>query len=228
MRPVTLVLGGVQVDGLVERDFVLLPVADVLTAAGVAAGKNAESGAAVAGIGHLTSSAPLCRFVKQRSSPTACPSGTAQLALDATLVSPVTRAGEPQPAATPGDQDDTSTMVVPGCSVLDTGQGTAKSITSDKFKPGLPDLAAAGNREREMNSSRANGGSLRKQVGIPLSLDDRLSRLAENHDWKHGFRLGEASHPGPSGGGSRATARIRNEREEQEGAAVILQLCYAQ
>ena len=84
-----------------------------------------------------------------RSSPTACPSGTAQLALDATLVSPATRAGEPQPAATPGDQDDTSTMVVPGCSVLDTGQGTAKSITSDKFKPGLPDLAAAGNRERE-------------------------------------------------------------------------------
>ena len=79
-----------------------------------------------------------------------------------------------------------------------------------------------------MNSSRANGGSLRKQVGIPLSLDDRSSRLAENHDWKHGFRLGETSHPGLSGGGSRATARIRNEREEQQGAAVILQLCYVQ
>ena len=34
MRTVTLVLGGVQVDGLVERDFVLLPVADVLAAGG--------------------------------------------------------------------------------------------------------------------------------------------------------------------------------------------------
>ena len=34
MRPVTLVLGGVLVDGLVEADFVLLPVADVLAAGG--------------------------------------------------------------------------------------------------------------------------------------------------------------------------------------------------
>ena len=116
------------------------------------------------------------------------------------------------------DRDVTSTLVVPGCVALDTGQGTAKHITRDNFEPGPPDLAKV-SFVSAVNSSRACGRGLRGHVGISLSLWACLCRLAVNYDWKNGFRLGEASHPGPSGGGARATARQRDQREQGEGCS---------
>ncbi|CAE7715253.1 unnamed protein product [Symbiodinium sp. CCMP2592] len=70
---------------------------------------------------------------------------------------------------------------------------------------------------RNGKQDRAHG----QQVGIPLHLCINCASLEVDHDPYCGVRIGEAAHPGPSGGAARATARRRAERdddEEMEGA----------
>ena len=57
----------------------------------------------------------------------------------------------------------------------------------------------------------AQGGWRLGHVGKPSSAAGALCGHEVCHDWKRGTRLGEADHPGPSGGGARATARRRAE-----------------
>ena len=74
---------------------------------------------------------------------------------------------------------------------------------------------SAGDFSRCGGSCSARGRWWEGQVGSSFAAWV-LSKLEECHDWKNGARLGEADHPGPSGGGSRATARKRNEREDED------------
>ena len=53
-----------------------------------------------------------------------------------------------------------------------------------------------------------------RHVGFPLLSNFVLGGLEIDHNYLHGCRVGEASHPGPgSGGGARATAPRRAEQE---------------
>ena len=108
----------------------------------------------------------------------------------------------------------TSTCTVaPGPAALDTGQQAANVLPGDPF--------------REAEFQETGGGKSRVRVrwrlghvGISSFAAGLLSALEVCHDWKRGARLGEADHPGPSGGGARATARRRAEAEEEnEGSA---------
>ena len=102
--------------------------------------------------------------------------------------------------------ENTSTLVAAGPAVLDTGQRAAKFLRGDP--PWVAEsYVGSGGRGRARVRWRLG------QVGIPSLAAGLLSALVVCHDWMRGTRIGEASNPGPSGGGSRATARRRDEMD---------------
>ena len=96
-----------------------------------------------------------------------------------------------------------------GLPALDTGQGVAKNLLGD------PENETEAKFEWRSNGRAARGKSL-QHLGLLLKLRSCFCRRAVNHDWKNATRIGEASHPGPNGGGARATARRRQENEQDE------------
>ena len=88
--------------------------------------------------------------------------------------------------------------------VLDTGQRAAKILLSEIYTIMLTNNVSGG-------MGFAQGGWRLGHVGKPSSAAGALCGHEVCHDWKRGTRLGEADHPGPSGGGARATARRRAE-----------------
>ena len=105
--------------------------------------------------------------------------------------------------------ENTSTLVAAGPVVLDTGQQAAKFLSGDPFWVAESNVKSGGR-------GRARVRWRLGQVGIPSLAAGPLSALVVCHDWMRGTRIGEASNPGPSGGGSRATARRRDEMDVDE------------
>ena len=97
--------------------------------------------------------------------------------------------------------------VATGPPSLDTGQAgrIAKSLMSDPAFGQLRD-----HFEGHSRSLIADFDWVR-QVGVPLSQVIVWRGPSVDHSPHVGARVGEASHPGPSGGGSRATSRRRAE-----------------
>ena len=79
--------------------------------------------------------------------------------------------------------------------VLDTGQRAAKILLSEIYTIMLKNNVSGG-------MGFAQGGWRLGHVGKPSSAAGALCGHEVCHDWKRGTRLGEADHPGPSGGGA--------------------------
>ncbi|CAE7217270.1 unnamed protein product [Symbiodinium sp. CCMP2592] len=110
----------------------------------------------------------------------------------------------------------TTCKVAPGPVDLDTGQQVAKHLQCDPDR--LDEFYIAGG---EFGSS-ARQDRVRRHVGYSslnffASIAAVVPSMQGHFDWKHATRIGEASNPGPSGGGSRATARRRAEMEVDDG-----------
>ena len=90
--------------------------------------------------------------------------------------------------------------VAAGPAGLDTGQWAAKALMSVPLSVIEVSIAS-------LCARCVAKDVLRQHVGFSLSRSVLFCcRHEADHNWKHGTRIGEASHPGPGGGGSRATA----------------------
>ena len=125
------------------------------------------------------------------------------------LAAQVAMSGPMIPSSTFGCTGPTGLSVL-----LDTGQDGWVA----KHHQGEPLLG----RVRELRKWRDNGRAAMvawmEQVGISLCQRCQAG-LEVDHNPYVGVRIGEAAHPGPSGGGARATDRRRQEREADGGEA---------
>ena len=99
--------------------------------------------------------------------------------------------------------------VATGPPSLDTGQRGEVA----KIHPGDPQWEMLIFIQMRNMKGPAEDSDRAKHVGIPLCLQLTSASLVVDHGPYCGVRVGEASHPGPSGGAARATDRRREERE---------------
>ena len=108
------------------------------------------------------------------------------------------------------DTSSTSCTVAPGPPLLDTGQ---EMVVAKIF---VGDFTMQMQFDMRFIHAFAEDRRFAQHVGIPLEQSAGQSGREVDHSPMVGQRIGEASHPGPHGGGARATARRRDEMEEDE------------